>query len=140
MADTLKAPRDWETWSSDKGRIRKSVFRKLWFRSNGEAVTRVARVGVAVFSVDSLVYDHGLPAPTLVKIDVDGIEPDVIAGMERTLAEGSIQSLVTEVTGEENARDMTAALEAHGYRCSHGIPAGLGNHSCDIIFDRDAGT
>lgn len=108
--------------------------------NTGTPMNTAFSLGAASFSVDTLVFDHGLPRPTLVKIDVDGIEPDVIAGMERTLADGSIESLVTEVTGEENAHKIVATLEGHGYRCSHGIPAGLGNHSYDIIFDRDAGT
>ena len=36
-------------------------------------------------TLDDLVTVHGLPAPTHLKIDVDGIEPQIIAGGPETL-------------------------------------------------------
>ncbi len=47
-------------------------------------------------SVDALV-DGGLPVPTDIKIDVDGIEPKVIAGARRTLARTEVRSVLIEI-------------------------------------------
>ena len=37
----------------------------------------------------------GLPAPTYIKIDVDGLEPDILRGARRTLA--GVESVMMEV-------------------------------------------
>jgi FkbM family methyltransferase len=73
--------------------------------------------GAAAFPVDALVQEHGLPAPTIVKIDVDGLEPLVIAGMDKTIEAGTIHSLIVEVCDAETGRQLVEHMRARRYRC-----------------------
>jgi FkbM family methyltransferase len=53
--------------------------------------------GCLAFSIDSLVARFGLPGPTLIKIDTDGHESEVIAGADVQLRAGRIRSLLIEL-------------------------------------------
>ena len=68
-------------------------------------------------SVDDLVMKHGLPAPTHVKIDVDGLEPNIVSGALETIAAGHICSLLIELN-TKSAADMAVPdlLAKHGFR------------------------
>ena len=61
----------------------------LWSRlaSVGDHALEVRRDRVAAIAIDDLVERFCLPAVDVVKIDVEGAELDVIAGMSRVLAE-----------------------------------------------------
>lgn len=48
-------------------------------------------------SMDDLVERFGCPMPTFVKIDVDGNEPDIIAGASKVLADSRLKSLLIEI-------------------------------------------
>ncbi len=69
-------------------------------------------VEVEVVSVDALV-EWGLPAPTLVKIDVEGAELAVIDGLARTLA-GPRPVVLCEVDGETRAAVEARLAEVEG--------------------------
>lgn len=68
------------------------------------------RQPVLVHSVDDLVERFGLPAPTLMKVDVDGAEAAVLAGAARTLAAGTVRSLLVEVERERTG-DLLAVVD-----------------------------
>lgn len=68
---------------------------------------------VLVHTLDGLVARFGLPAPTLVKLDVDGAEPAVLAGARETLRRPELRSLIVEVE-EENGQAVVAALAEAG--------------------------
>ena len=55
------------------------------------------RQGIASYSLDQLVYDLGLPPPNHIKIDVDGIEPDIISGASKILADDHLRTLLVEL-------------------------------------------
>jgi FkbM family methyltransferase len=69
-------------------------------------------VSVSVSTVDDEVARHGL-APALVKIDVEGRELDVAAGMEATLA--ASPTLLVEVS-RESAAALETRLRPIGYQ------------------------
>lgn len=48
-------------------------------------------------SVDDLVFKHNLPAPTHLKIDVDSIEPEIVAGAMETIRGGTPRSILIEL-------------------------------------------
>lgn len=79
---------------------------------------RVLRVRVVC--LDDLVGDHALPPPTMVKIDVEGTELDVLAGASKVLADHE-PTLVIEVDGASVAEvdraqaRLEQALRVAGY-------------------------
>ena len=97
--------------------------------------------GSVSFSLDSLVFECGMPQPTHIKVDVDGFEDKVLAGGLRVLEK--TQSILVEMDSA-NADHMgwKARLEGLGFvtdeaeyskaRRSEGAFAGIGN----IIFRR----
>jgi len=68
-------------------------------------------------SVDELVGKHGLPAPTHIKLDVDGLEPKIVAGAMKTIRSGSVRSILVELNTMSPA-DMAVPgiLAQHGFR------------------------
>src|SRR4029453_17462739 len=55
---------------------------------------------VLSFRLDDLVSHFGLPAPTLLKVDVDGGESTVLAGAPRSLASADLRSILVEIQRE----------------------------------------
>ncbi|HTN25470.1 MAG TPA: FkbM family methyltransferase [Solirubrobacteraceae bacterium] len=90
----------------------------LWTRlaSVGEHPLEVRRDRVPVTSLDDLVAHLALPAVDVVKIDVEGAELDVVAGMQRVLA-GQRPFVIAEMHGLNAA--FCAAMAAAGYRVSN---------------------
>jgi FkbM family methyltransferase len=60
-------------------------------------------------SVDDLVFNHSWPAPTHLKIDVDGNEPAIIAGCKDTLKYPVLRSLLVEINGKSDIRSVFIA-------------------------------
>jgi len=67
-------------------------------------------------TLDALVYRWGLECPTHLKIDVDGLEPRIVRGAERLLANPGLRSVLIEINemlGPD--RDIVQTLERHGF-------------------------
>ena len=61
--------------------------------------------GVMTTSLDERVFRHELPCPTHLKIDVDGLEPQIIEGAKRLLADPRLKTLLIEINqGDEAIR------------------------------------
>jgi FkbM family methyltransferase len=68
-------------------------------------------------SIDDLVLNQGLPAPTHIKIDVDGNEPAIIAGCKEVLKLPSLRSLLVEINkGSAADLGIIDILGAHGFK------------------------
>lgn len=79
--------------------------------------------GALGLSGDKLI-ELGVPAPHHIKIDVDGLEHAVIAGMAGLLAGGHVKSLLIEVNPAlPGHQDMLKRLAEWGYDFSHGQAA-----------------
>lgn len=77
----------------------------------------VAQLQIGV-SMDELVGTFGFPPPTQVKIDVDGNEPDIIAGGSRTLSDPRCRSVLIEVQrGDAEHARMIEQLQGYGFHC-----------------------
>jgi FkbM family methyltransferase len=71
-------------------------------------------------TVDSLVLDRGFPAPSMMKIDVEGWELNVLEGARRILATRPPKAMVVEAECDEEGRIVDGSLKqflsSHGYR------------------------
>ncbi len=68
-------------------------------------------------SIDDLVLNAGFPAPTYLKIDVDGIEPKIIAGAAAVLSQPRLRSVLIEINkkSEDDLR-IIEILSGHGLK------------------------
>lgn len=73
-----------------------------------------ASIDVELAQLDTLVYGRGLPKPTVMKIDVEGAEVDVLCGAQRVLAEGR-PKLFIEAHSAALADECTRLLVPLGY-------------------------
>ncbi|PWK89573.1 FkbM family methyltransferase [Lentzea atacamensis] len=76
------------------------------------------RVRCDVAPLDELWREAGCPRVDAVKIDVEGVEVDVLAGARALLARDR-PMLVVEVQSDRAAEAVTAELAPHGYRRRH---------------------
>jgi len=82
-------------------------------------------------SVDELVSKHGLPAPTCIKLDVDGLEPGIVAGAMQTIKSGSVRSILVELN-TRSAADMAIP----GILAEQGFKQTLTSNTWDQREDR----
>lgn len=71
--------------------------------SKGDGFSPVLTQSVVAFELDGLIDQFGLPEPTHIKIDVDGIEERILLGARATLAAPTVRSLLVELDGEPAA-------------------------------------
>lgn len=97
--------------------------------------------GTVGFTLDSLVYEVGMPCPTHLKVDVDGFEDRVVEGASRVLAE--VRSVLLELdSGNRDHMRIWDQLTGLGFytddaqiqaaRRTDGPFTGIGN----VIFKR----
>lgn len=68
-------------------------------------------------SLDELVHRFGFDCPTHVKIDVDGNEPEIIAGALQVLGDERCRHLLIEVeTNDRRHREMVEPIESVGFQ------------------------
>ncbi len=74
--------------------------------------------GSLAVTLDTLVTRHGVPTPALVKLDVDGLEEEILAGAAVVLRSATLRSLLVELSGKDDAALAVAAdrIVALGYR------------------------
>jgi FkbM family methyltransferase len=65
--------------------------------------------------LDALIDSGVIPAPTVVKIDVDGLEAEIIAGMKSLLASARAPRSVQIELSRENAERIISEMSAAGY-------------------------
>lgn len=96
----------------------------------GQSFVPAFTVGVARFALDDLISLNGFPEPTHVKIDVDGIEPEVVRGMETLLASPRLQSIAIEIS-DKNSFDI-----CHGMLRQSGFVCGIDDFDpgCKMLF------
>ncbi len=66
--------------------------------------------------LDDLAYGGSESVPTHLKIDVDGLEPDIIAGARRLLSDPALKHVLIELNmAEARDREVPGILETHGF-------------------------
>jgi FkbM family methyltransferase len=73
--------------------------------------------GAVAMTLDQLVFDLGLPIPTRIKIDVDGLEAEILRGAARVLVHHKLRGLLLEIN-ENQESDITILkyLSSLGFR------------------------
>ena len=73
--------------------------------------------GALCATLDALVARHGFPAPSLLKLDVDGNEEKILTGGADLLRSGSLRSILVEVTtnGAGEGSWAERVLAPYGY-------------------------
>jgi len=66
-------------------------------------------------TIDELHFTHGLPAPTHVKMDIDGFETKAIRGAKRTISERLCKSWVVEIS-PGGFEEIIGTFEKAGYK------------------------
>ena len=98
-------------------------------------------------TLDECVSSMGLPAPNHVKIDVNGAEDQVLAGMSETLAHPSLRSVLVEINTVANDFDaVRGELRAHGFSFDNPFERhadhsrhrrrGTGSHAVNLVAVR----
>jgi FkbM family methyltransferase len=75
----------------------------------------ISSIETAVRSIDSLVYNDGLPPPGIMKVDVEGAELQVLQGATRTIAAHKPTVLI-EIHSRDLLKDCAALLRDHRYQ------------------------
>jgi FkbM family methyltransferase len=128
---------------SDKTTIGNFNYRNLFpggaTHALGEAVgpendvfTPVARQPMLSYRVDDLITQFQIPIPNHVKIDVDGTELSVLKGMDETLDNRSVRSVLLELNaGRGHGSEIIGFLSAKGFNIHS-------KHTENYIFMRTA--
>jgi FkbM family methyltransferase len=98
--------------------------------------------GMVGLSLDDLTGRFGLPVPNHVKIDVDGIEGEIIRGARNTLADPRLKTVLVEVyIFASVAQEIEEAFSAHGFELSNAGEIDLTQGTArNLIFARDVGS
>ena len=96
--------------------------------------------GMVGISLDDLTGRFGLPFPNHIKIDVDGIEAEIVRGAGHTLADPRLKTALVEVyIFAEIAEEIEAAFHAHGFELSNAAELDLTPGTArNLIFTRAA--
>ncbi len=89
------------------------------------------------YRLDDLVEQFALPAPTHIKIDVDGPELRVLEGARSTLDRPEVRSLLVEVEGS-NEEELCALLAEHGFETTRRFDLRSKAAVCYRLFERVA--
>lgn len=96
------------------------------------------RQKVMTYALDELIATFSLPAPTHIKIDVDGngtVELAVIEGMAETLKAETLVGLMLEIPLQVEEQ-IVAALTAHGWRMAERFDTRGGAKIGNICYGR----
>ena len=84
----------------------------------GRNINPVFRQGSVGFSIDDFVEMSQPPLPTHIKMDVDGIEAEILRGGRRTLSARSVCSMIVEMEQDLNSdhnRELFGLMEELGF-------------------------
>lgn len=86
------------------------------FDFKGDRFAAIFEQGCLAMSLDDLVVRHGLPQPTRLKVDVDGLERAVIAGATKVINDPRLREILIEINENDPAdQRMIRNLEEAGF-------------------------
>jgi FkbM family methyltransferase len=91
---------------------------------NREVFETRFKQGILAFRLDDFISTYKLPKPNYIKIDVDGLENEIISGAQNTLKEPSLESLLIELNESlESDLKMIKVIEKAGLIFESKFPA-----------------
>jgi FkbM family methyltransferase len=63
-------------------------------------------------TLDQLITDGAIPVPDHIKIDVDGLEPEILEGADATLENSQLKSILVEIDPNVKGHDLIVPLMA----------------------------
>lgn len=82
----------------------------------GDRFEPVLKQPVLSYRTDDLIAQFDLPVPTHIRIDVDGIELEVLRGADKTLSNEALRSIVVELEVGENEAQISEFVFSKGFR------------------------
>lgn len=104
--------------------------------SKGESFEPIYGQQMISFCLDDLIEQFAFPCPNLVKMDVDGIEPSILVGADKTLGDLRLRSVIVEICDHRGQQaEIVVRMERHGFRLTATVPH---KHDgiADLLFDR----
>jgi FkbM family methyltransferase len=86
---------------------------KARFTASLDTTNRIDNSGSETVAMDTFDGVFAGDCPSLIKIDVEGYEPEVLAGAERTLANPALQAVILEMNQPDCAEPLIARGFAH---------------------------
>ena len=90
------------------------------FGNRGEHVG--IKQGCLSGTLDALVKQHGVPQPALLKIDVDGIEEDILNGAEQVLQSHELRTVLVELNQDTGDAAQVRKFHELGYQLENTGP------------------
>ena len=92
--------------------------------------------GVYVMTVDDFVREHNVEFPNHIKIDVDGVEDQIIYGMKETLSDHRLQSIMVEIETVLSSGTVESFIEGKGFIESMREPIGETGSQFNVLYTR----
>lgn len=106
----------------------------------GQAFRAAEKISTLGITIDRFIEIFDAPCPQYLKIDVDGIELDILRGAEETLSNPMLLSVVVELEGSRTAETETAVslMAKYGFRVDgeHRTTTNTDNLSTNYHFVR----
>ena len=83
----------------------------------GEKLAYQYKQSMIAYSIDDFLATFDVPFPNYIKIDVDGIEHQIILGAQKTLSDERLSSILIELdTGREDYPQTIEIIESSGFK------------------------
>jgi FkbM family methyltransferase len=106
---------------------------------SGRPFTPAFSQPVLTFRMDDFIDQFAIPAPNHIKLDVDGIELQVLRGASRTLANPALRSVLVEVEpARAESGQIQTLLTGHGFSLTGQYPHGSSADSTsNLVYVRE---
>ena len=91
--------------------------------------------GISGFKLDDIVFEKKIPLPDYIKIDVDGLEKNVLQGMKKILEHDNLRSILIEFSNKEEIDFYKVDLKKNKFDLVGGPTGGNRNYLFSRHFE-----
>ena len=103
--------------------------------SDGKSFIPAHVQGIVVMSLDQLVMLEGIEFPNHIKIDVDGLEKEIVTHMGAVLKDRRLKTILIEVAEHLSQGFIEKTIESAGFRLENSESMGKGTRN--LVYVRD---